>query len=88
MPVPRRPPGPVIRTPAPVLNGRDLELLSCLASGGSTAQVATVLAVSSNTARTRIRRVEHKLRVEDRGAAVRAARDLGALTDGPAGSHG
>lgn len=68
--------------PSAVLSRRDLELLSCLASGRSTAQIATVLAVSSNTARTRIRRVEHKLSVEGRVAAVRAARDLGVLTPG------
>jgi len=84
VPAPRRPAPPAVGTPAPVLSPRDLELLSCLAAGGSTAEVATALAVSSNTARTRIRRVEHKLRVEDRGAAVRAARGMGVLTEAPA----
>jgi ATP/maltotriose-dependent transcriptional regulator MalT len=63
----------------PVLNRRDVVVLSGLAGGRSTAQIATSLAVSRNTARTRIRRVQSKLDVADRAAAVRAAQDLGVL---------
>jgi DNA-binding CsgD family transcriptional regulator len=63
------------------LNPRDLELLDYLAEGRSTARIASALAVSTNTARTRIRRVERKLDVTDRVAAVRAARALGVLRD-------
>ncbi|MGY1666039.1 LuxR C-terminal-related transcriptional regulator [Geodermatophilus sp. SYSU D00696] len=93
LPTPRRPPlepaaGPVepasgAPRPGPVLllSRRDLDLLACLARGRSTAQIAAVLSVSSNTARTRIRRVQGKLDVADRAAAVRAARDLGVLVD-------
>ena len=58
---------------------RDLEVLRCLADGKSTAQVAAALAVTSNTARTRIRRVQGKLDVTGRGAAVRTAQELGVL---------
>ena len=61
------------------LSNRDVELLRCLADGKSTAQIAAVLAVSRNTARTRIRRVQGKLEVAGRDAAVRTAQDLGVL---------
>ena len=61
------------------LNRRDIEVLRCLANGSSTAQIAASLSVSSNTARTRIRRIQGKLDVTDRGATVRAAQDLGVL---------
>jgi DNA-binding NarL/FixJ family response regulator len=70
--------GPV-RDVTTTLNSRDLQLLECLAEGRSTARIASVLSVSSNTARTRIRRVQRKFDVTDRAAAVRAARDLGFL---------
>jgi DNA-binding CsgD family transcriptional regulator len=65
--------------PPGALNRRDVEVLRCLAEGGSTARIAAVLSVSSNTARTRIRRVQHKLDVSGREAAVWAAHDLGVL---------
>jgi DNA-binding CsgD family transcriptional regulator len=61
------------------LNPRDLRLLGYLAEGRSTAQIASALSVSGNTARTRIRRVQRKLRVTDRAAAVHAARDFGVV---------
>ena len=65
--------------PAAALNRRDIEVLRCLANGNSTAQIAASLSVSSNTARTRIRRLQVKLDVPDREATVRAAQDLGVL---------
>ena len=65
--------------PLGTLNPRDVEVLRLLAAGRSTGQIATALSVSSNTARTRIRRVERKLVVSERSAAVRAADDLGLL---------
>ena len=61
------------------LSGRDVQLLRCLSAGQSTAEIAKALSVSGNTARTRIRRVEAKLDVSGRDAAVRAATDLGVL---------
>jgi DNA-binding CsgD family transcriptional regulator len=54
-------------------------VLSSLARGRSTAQIASSLSVSRNTARTKIRRVQAKLRVAGRDAAVRAAQDIGVL---------
>jgi DNA-binding CsgD family transcriptional regulator len=61
------------------LNGRDVEVLRCLADGRSTSEIAGLLDVSSNTARTRIRRVQARLDVTDRAAAVRTAQDLGVV---------
>jgi ATP/maltotriose-dependent transcriptional regulator MalT len=63
----------------PRLNARDVEVLRLLAVGRSTGQIAAALSISSNTARTRIRRVLSKLHVADRSAAVGAAGDLGLL---------
>jgi LuxR family maltose regulon positive regulatory protein len=69
------------------LNARDLLVIECLVEGRSTARIASVLSVSRNTARTRIRRVQRKLDVTDRAAAVRAARDLGVLRSFRTTSH-
>ena len=59
------------------LQPRDLELLGHLAAGRSTAQVAEAMSLSSNTVRTRIRRVQGKLSAGDRRQAVLTARGLG-----------
>ena len=69
--------GSVRPNPLRTLNPRDIYVLRLLADGRSTGQIATALSVSSNTVRTRIRRVERKLGVSERSAAVRAAGDLG-----------
>ena len=61
------------------LNPRDLQVLECLAAGQSTARIASALSLSSNTARTRIRKVQRKFDVTDRAAAVTAAGELGVL---------
>jgi LuxR family transcriptional regulator, maltose regulon positive regulatory protein len=58
------------------LNARDVDVLRLLAEGRSTGQIAASLSVSRNTARTRIRRVQRKLDVRDRTAAVHAAEEL------------
>ncbi|MGY1712551.1 LuxR C-terminal-related transcriptional regulator [Geodermatophilus sp. SYSU D00758] len=71
--------GPGGAVAAAALNSRDLEVLRCLGQGRSTTQIASTLSVSRNTARTRIRRVQAKLAVDGRAAAVQAARDLGVL---------
>jgi ATP/maltotriose-dependent transcriptional regulator MalT len=72
-------PGSQVLPSPSALSPRDVLVLHCLAAGRSTAQIARSLSVSSNTARTRIRRVEAKLDVSERGAAVRAAEALGLL---------
>jgi DNA-binding CsgD family transcriptional regulator len=62
--------------PRPGLTERDVVLLRCLATGGSTAQIAVALSVSSNTVRTRIRRAQGKLGLSTRGQLVTAAQAL------------
>lgn len=64
---------------SPKLTERDVILLRCLAAGGSTAQIAAALSVSSNTVRTRVRRVQGKLGVGTRGELASAARVLARL---------
>lgn len=74
---PDLPGGPGSTGGAPALSPRDLELLHHLALGRSTAGIAAAMSISSNTARTRIRRVQRKLAVPSRRHAVLAARRLG-----------
>jgi DNA-binding CsgD family transcriptional regulator len=76
-PAPLREPGGPGATA--VLNRRDVEVLVCLAEGKSTSQIAAILSVTGNTARTRIRRIQGKLDVSSRSAVVRTARELGYL---------
>jgi DNA-binding CsgD family transcriptional regulator len=64
---------------APALTARDRELVHHLAKGRSTAQIAAAMSVSSNTTRTRIRRVRAKLAVDARGEVVPVARARGAI---------
>jgi DNA-binding NarL/FixJ family response regulator len=61
----------------PSLSERERELLARLADGWSTAQIARAMSVSTNTARTRIRRVSSKLAVRGRLKIAQAARALG-----------
>jgi DNA-binding NarL/FixJ family response regulator len=63
----------------PVLGGRDLELLAHLDAGRSTSTIAAGMSISTNTVRTRIRRLQGRLAVTDRSQVVDAARDLGVL---------
>jgi DNA-binding CsgD family transcriptional regulator len=65
------------RTPS--LNQRDLELLRHLADGRSTGQIAAAMSVTSNTTRTRIRRVQRKLGAARRTQVVVAARQFGVV---------
>lgn len=65
--------------PAGLLTDRDRELVGHLAEGRSTAQIATAMAVSGNTARTRIRRISAKLAVTGRQELVSTARARGLL---------
>lgn len=69
--------------PSP-LSSRDRELLRHLASGKSTAQLASALAVTTNTVRTRLRRVQGKLDARGRDQLVRRGREIGVI-DAPAG---
>jgi DNA-binding NarL/FixJ family response regulator len=71
------------RPPRTSLSRRDVDLLRLLAEGRSTGYIAASLSVTGNTVRTRIHRVERKLGVTGRAAAVRAARDVGGLVGIP-----
>lgn len=65
--------------PARTLTERDLELLRYLRDGWSTSRIAAAWAVTPNTARTKIHRVENKLGVSERAEAVQRARDQGLI---------
>jgi len=62
---------------APVVSARDLELLRRLADGLSTARIAAAMSITTNTVRTHIRRLEHKLSVVGRDQVVDCARQHG-----------
>jgi DNA-binding CsgD family transcriptional regulator len=62
---------------APALTERDLAVLRLLATGGSTGRIAAALAISTNTVRARIRRLQAKLSVSGRGQVAPAARARG-----------
>lgn len=65
-------------TPAAgALSERDRQALQHLAAGRSTTQIARAMSVSTNTVRTRLRRIRHKLAAGDRDQLVSAARELG-----------
>jgi DNA-binding CsgD family transcriptional regulator len=57
MPRPARRGDPLAVDGVPALTDRDVELLRYMAEGRSTSQIAAAMSVTSNTARTRIRRV-------------------------------
>lgn len=65
------------------LTVRELEVLGLLAELLTTEEIAERLFVSVNTVRTHIRSVLRKLGVNRRNAAVRRAREIGILEDGP-----
>lgn len=64
---------------APHLTSRELEVLRLLASGLSTAEIATALSISPITARNHITRVIEKLEVKTRLQAVIAASRRGLI---------
>jgi DNA-binding CsgD family transcriptional regulator len=63
----------------PRVSTRDLELLRHLADGLSTARVASAMSITTNTVRTRIRRLEQKLSVVGRDQVLDCARDHGLI---------
>lgn len=77
MPQPARSPTHPWLGVAGSLSHRDVELLKHLVAGKSTGQLATALSVSTNTVRTRLRRVERKLQATGRAQVVRRSRELG-----------
>jgi DNA-binding CsgD family transcriptional regulator len=79
MPWPPRRGDPLPADGVPVLTDRDVELLRYLAEGRSTSQIAGAMSITSNTARTRIRRVQGKLAASGRRQVVAAARERGVI---------
>ena len=63
----------------PTLSLRELDVLQRVADGGSAAEIARQLHLSSGTVKTHLQHVYAKLGVSDRAAAVAAAMRLGIL---------
>lgn len=64
----------------PELTSRELDVLGCVARGGTNAAVADTLSISEATVKTHLIHVFQKLGVEDRTAAVTRAIELGLIT--------
>jgi len=62
-----------------LLSDRELDVLSLLARGSTTSQVASVLYISENTVKTHIRHIFEKLEVNNRAEAVAKATQMGLL---------
>ena len=61
------------------LTAREVEILQQLANGTATAEIATLMGISSNTVRTHVQRIITKLGAHSKLEAVAAARDAGML---------
>lgn len=61
------------------LSDRELDVLACLSSGRTTAQIANELFISENTVKTHVRHILNKLEASNRAEAVSKAITLGLL---------
>lgn len=61
------------------LSERELDVLSCLASGKTTSQIASELFISENTVKTHVRHILEKLDASNRAEAVSKAAQKGIL---------
>jgi len=61
------------------LSDRELEVLSCLAEGHTTSQIANKLFISENTVKTHVRHILEKLEASNRTEAVSKAIQLGLI---------
>jgi DNA-binding NarL/FixJ family response regulator len=61
------------------LSKRELEVLTCLAQGMTTAQISSELFISDNTVKTHIRHILEKLEASNRAEAVSKATQLGLI---------
>jgi PAS domain S-box-containing protein len=76
----RRPPSdPAGLEREPRLTARQLEILDLVASGLSTAEISSLLTISTETVRNHVRNVLRELQVHTRPQAIAAARRLGLL---------
>ena len=71
--IPKRPAG------ALALSAREIEILRIVAKGLSLAEIAGLLGISVNTAKTHVKRIYHKLAVRSRTEAIFEAQCLGLL---------
>jgi DNA-binding NarL/FixJ family response regulator len=61
------------------LSGRELQVLSCIADGATTTQVAEQLSISESTVKTHVRHILEKLDATNRAEAVQKALNLGLI---------
>lgn len=84
----RRPPSELIRLkPDPRVTPRQREILALIASGLSTAEVASELTLSPETVRNHLRNASRELRARNRVEAIATAQRLGLLAAPPLGSQ-
>jgi PAS domain S-box-containing protein len=81
----RQPPSEPVGVPRPRLTPRQLEILDLIASGLSTAEVASELELSPETVRNHLRSVFRELNAHTRVEAIVAAQRLGLLAAPPLG---
>lgn len=65
-----------MRTPAPELSPREIELLTALATGATNKQLAKTLFISEATVKTHLVHIYTKLGVDNRTAAISRAREM------------
>jgi PAS domain S-box-containing protein len=76
---------PIPLNPDPRLTPRQREILDLIASGLSTAEVATALTLSQETVRNHLRNASRELRAHTRVEAIATAQRLGLLANPPLG---
>lgn len=62
------------------LSAREIEVLSCLARGMTTAQISNELFISENTVKTHVRHILEKLEASNRVEATRKAMQMGLIS--------
>lgn len=62
------------------LSAREIEVLSCLARGMTTAQISSELFISENTVKTHVRHILEKLEASNRVEATRKAMQMGLIS--------
>jgi DNA-binding NarL/FixJ family response regulator len=72
-------PEPAARDEAPLLTGRELEILTLVAKGFSVAEVGEMLAIAPRTVTTHVQHIYKKLEVSSRSEAVFEAVNLGLI---------
>ena len=71
------------------LSDRELEILRIVAKGFNVVEIASLLAISSNTVKTYVKRIYQKLAVTSRSEAIYEANRMGLLdSDHAPGGHG